>query len=247
MEMAFGSQKAGCLILALLAGQLLSAEVTYRVRHDHLFRDRPGVLVLDRQGISFKEVTKKKMAGHSGRWNYEDLQQILLAPDRIVLVTYRDRKWRLGIDQEYEFRLLAGQDITPAYTLLKDLLDRRLVAALADPAAAVLWEVPVKLLGAIEGSEGVLRVGPDRIVYETARRRHSRTWRYQDIDNVSSSDPYRLTLTTYERAKLDYGGRKSFHFALKRPLAPGQYDLLWRKLNSSKQLDFLSSIQETKP
>lgn len=245
--MAFGSQKATCLIVALLAARAFAAEITFRVQHDHLFRDRPGVLVLDRNGVSFEEATKKKKTGHRGHWNFEDLQQVLLAPDRIVLVTYRDRKWRLGLDQEYEFRLLPGQDIAPAYALLKDLLDRRLVAAVADPATAVLWELPVKLLGTIQGSEGILRVGPDRIVYETARRSHSRTWRYQDIENVSSSDPYRLTLTTYERARLHYGSRKSFAFVLKRPLAPGQYDLLWRRLNSSKELDFLTSIRETRP
>jgi len=234
-------------MVALLAGQAFAAEITYRVRHDHLFRDRPGTLTLDQQGVSYEEAGKNKQAGHRGRWNYEDLQQLVLAPDRIVLVTYRDRKWRLGMDQEYEFRLLPGQDIAPAYVLLKDLLDRRLVAALADPAVAVLWELPVKLLGTIQGSEGMLRVGPDRIVYEAARKIHSRTWRYQDIDNVSSSDPYRLTLTTYERAKSHYGSRKSFQFVLKRPLAPGQYELLWRKLNSSKQLEFLTSIQENNP
>ena len=46
----------------------------------------------------------------------------------------------------------------------------------------------------------------------------SRTWRYQDIENISSSGPFQLTITTFERAKTHYGDLKGFNFELKRPL-----------------------------
>jgi hypothetical protein len=220
------------LLAALVPALAFGAEFRYQVRHDHLFRDKAGEVTIDDSGISYGEGDKEGK-GHRGRWEYQDLQQVLLAPDKLVIVTYKDRKWRLGIDQEYEFELLPNQNVTPAYDYLKSRLDRRFVAALADSADATLWEIPAKLTGALRGSEGILKVGPDSIVYQTDRKNHSRTWRLEDIANVSSSDPYELTLTTFERAKLHYGGRKSFVFQLKQPLSEERYNLLWRRLQRS--------------
>jgi hypothetical protein len=145
-------------------------------------------------------------------------------------VTYKDRKWLLGVDKRFEFFLPKGKSFEAAYTMLKDKLDRRFVAALADSVPDVLWELPVKLLGTIRGSEGVLQVGPDRIVYKTDRPRQSRTWRYQDLENVSTSDRYQLTLTTYERAWTHYGSLKGFNFQLKQPLDEKRFDMLWKRL-----------------
>ena len=128
--------------------------------------------------------------------------------------------------------------------MLKDKLDRRFVAAVADPPAATLWELPVKLLGTIQGSEGVLQVGQDRIVYKTDRPRQSRTWRYQDIENLSTSDRYQLTLTTYERARTNYGSMKGFNFQLKQPLDDSRFEMLWKRLNQYKGIQFLTAIEE---
>ena len=90
----------------------------------------------------------------------------------------------------------------------------------------------------------MLRFGPGHIVYKTDKKDNSRTWRYQDIDNISTSDPYQLTLTTYELARTHYGGRKGFNFQLKQPLDEKRFNLLWRRLNQNKGLEFLTSIQE---
>jgi hypothetical protein len=128
--------------------------------------------------------------------------------------------------------------------MLKDKLDRRFVAAIADAQPDVLWELPVKLLGVIQGSEGVLQVGQDRIVYKTDRPRQSRTWRYQDIANASTSDRYQLTLTTYEHARMSYGSMKDFNFQLKQPLDQKRFDALWKRLNQDKGLQFLTAIEE---
>jgi hypothetical protein len=240
--MEFRSQKAIGLCLSLLPALLSAAEFRYQVKHDHMFFDKAGEVLLDDTGVSYHEGSEprpqgsgdKEHNGHSGRWEYPDVRQLWLAPDKLVVVTYKDRKWRLGIDQEYEFQLLPAQDLRPAYDFLKKKLDRRLVAALPDPAAAVLWEIPVKLTGALTGSEGRLKVGSDHIVYETPRKNHSRTWRYEDVDNVSTSDPYELTVTTHERAKLHYGSRRSFVFRLKAPLTEDRYNLIWRRLQRMK-------------
>jgi hypothetical protein len=75
----------------------------------------------------------------------------------------------------------------------------------------------------------------------------SRTWRTKDIDMVSRSGPFDLTITTFELDGSNYAGHKDFHFALKRPLAEAEYDSLWRGVNQSKGLQILnSSIPEGK-
>ena len=162
-----------------------------------------------------------------------------------MIVTYRDRKWFLGVDKEFEFFLTGkNQSIASTYQFLKDKLDQRFVAAVADPKTLAAWELPVKLLGTIQGSEGVLRVGEDRIVYTTEKKGQSRTWRLEDIENVSTSGPFQLTLTTYERAVTHYGSMKFFNFQLKQKLDAKRVDLLWKRLNRDKGLEFLTSLQE---
>ena len=251
------------LVVALLAlVPAGAAELTYQVRHDRPLHDHrwilktkvsEGVLTINDQGVGYQQVipegkrkknAKKPPKLESVQFDYQDIQELWVSPDKLVLVAYKDRKWLLGIDKEFEFLLPKGKSFEDAYAMLKDKLDRRFVAAMADPQPNVVWELPVKLLGTIKGSEGLLQVGPDRIVYKTDRSRQSRTWRYQDIENVSTSDRYQLTLTTYERAKTHYGSMKGFNFQLKRPLDEKRFEALWRRLNQDKGLQFLTSIEE---
>jgi hypothetical protein len=207
------------LTVLVAALPLLGAE--YRVKH--------GTLTIDERGVSYQETGKKHPRHWS--WSYQDIQQLDLAPARVRVLTYEDNRWKLGADRGYAFEPLAGQDFSGSYPLLKDRLDRRFVAELADAAVRPLWSVPVKLLGTIAGSQGTLSIGQDRIVYSTARKNASRTWRYGDIDNIATSGPFELTLTTFERAIEHYGNRKDFNFQLKEPLDERRYNELWRKLH----------------
>src|SRR5207302_1412618 len=106
-----------------------------------------------------------------------------------------------------------------------------------------LWEIPVKHLLRFGGDEGVLQAGPDEIVYQSGNQAESRTWRYQDIENISSSGPFQLTITTFERAKTHYGNLKGFNFELKQRLEEAQYNDLWRRLNQSKGLKYLNTYR----
>ena len=242
------------LLLLLVTTRSYGAEVRFDVRHQRALKDHPGVLTIDDTGISYqqaltekqqKKPPKKPPELESVRFDYQDVQELWLSPDKLVLVTYKDRPWFLGIDKEYTFFPVGEQSFAEAYPMLKEKLDQRFVAALADPEATPLWEIPVKLLGFIQGSEGVLQVGPNRIVYKTERKGNSRTWRYQDIENISTSGPFQLTLTTFERAKTHYGSLKGFNFQLKQRLDERQYELLWKQLNRGKGLQFLTLQAET--
>lgn len=251
--MEYRSQKARrcvSLLVALLAMVPAgAAELTYEVRHHRALKNHAGVLTIGGQGIAYQQAQPKGTRKHqpkleSVQFDYQDIQELWIAPDRLRLVTYKDRKWLLGDDKEFEFFLPKGKSFDAAYAMLKDKLDRRFVAAIADAQPVMLWELPVKLRGTIRGSEGVLQVGQDRIVYKTDRPRQSRTWRYQDIENVSTSDRYQLTLTTYERAKTSYGSMKGFNFQLKQPLDDKCFEALWKRLNRDKGLQFLTAIEE---
>jgi len=251
---------ASCSIKALfvfaLAATAWGQEFQFEVRHERGLSDHSGRVTFDVDGVVYQQTLtpkqqtrvaegKKHPKLQSVRWAYQDLQQLWLSPEKLVIVTYRDRKWFLGVDKEFEF-FLAGKNQSPAnaYEFLKDKLDQRFVAAVADPKPLAEWELPVKLLGTIQGSEGVLRVGADRIVYKTENKGQSRTWRLEDIENVSTSGPFQLTLTTYERAVTHYGSMKSFNFQLKQKLDGRRVDLLWKRLNRDKGLEFLTSLQE---
>jgi len=246
--MAFRTEKRTGIVavLALCVAPSLSAqkELRFEVRHDHWWKSGAGTLVISERGVSFQEFNKKKQIKHAFELNYQDIQELKLSADKLTLVTHVDRKWRLGLDKEYEFTLTPGQSFNGAYELLKDRLDQRFVAAVADQQIQPLWEIPVKLLGRLTGSEGVLEVGADHIVYKTTNKGQSRTWRYRDIENISSSGPFQLTLTTYERAKTHYGNLKGFNFQLKQTLDEKRFNLLWRRLNQTKGLELLTSAQD---
>jgi len=218
--MAFG-KTAGCLILWAAA---MASAAQFPVRHEHRQDHCKGVLTVDEQGVSFAGPKK-----HRWSWKYQDIRQLTLSPDRVVVVTYKDDKLLLGADRTYRFtgKVPAGE----LYALLKNRLDQRFVAALApdagqDPGLPA-WTFPVKHLGRIAGSEGTLTFGADSVIYSTPAKDDSRTWRYSDIDNISSSGPFQLTVTTFERDKYTFGGRKGFNFELQQPIAEAVYNEIW--------------------
>ncbi len=223
--MAFASKKVGSLALLLLAGSvaLCAQTVRFEVRHDHWRKGCHGILTADSQGIAFHGEKN-----HNWSWKYEDIQELKLAAGHIHLLSYWDNLWRLGADRGYDFSGKIPEK--KLYALWKDKLDQRFVAELADPRMRPLWEIPVKHLGRIRGSEGMLEIGGDRIVY-VSHKGDARTWRFEDIDNLSSAGPFELTLTTFERARLHYADRRQFHFELKQVLSQARYDELWRKIN----------------
>lgn len=203
-----------------------------------------GTLAITDSGISFAETYKngkKPKHPHAWRWGYQDIQQLKMAPKSLTVLTYKDNKWKLGADREYRFDLVSDQTFAGAFEFLKGRLDQRFVAEIPDRVSKVLWEIPVKHLLRFGGDEGVLEVGPDELVYRPAKKGKSRTWRYQDIENISSSGPFQLTITTFERAKAHYGNLKGFNFELRQRLDEGRYNDLWLGLNRAKGLQILSS------
>ena len=234
--MAFRAKEAAASIGIMLAPFLHAAEVSTSALHDHLRGAGRGELIATDESLRFEESGED--ADHKWTLAWDDIQQLWIGPAELRVVTYEDRKWRLGRDREHRLRAAPGSSFEPLYGALKDRLDQRLVAALSDAPATALWELPAKLRTRFGGPEGTLIAGVDRIVFRSPERGESRTWRMEDVESVSSSGAFDLTITTLER---------SFTFQLKRPLRPAQYESLWRRANDSKQLDFIRSIGEKQP
>ncbi len=253
--MEFRSQKAFGAVVAVLLTAAPAAfsqqQFRYEVRHGH---SRPphikkaggiGTLTITDKGISFADAGNEgKTSKHVWKWEYKDIQQLQMSPKTIRVLTYNVNRWKLGADREYRFDLVAGGGFTDAHEFLKDRLDQRFVAALPDKDAKVAWELPAKHLLRFGGSQGMLSFGEDRVVYTTDKKDDSRIWRYSDIENISSSGPYQLTITTHERARCHYGNLRDFNFQLKERLDEPRYNNLWMKVNQAKGLQILETYRE---
>lgn len=234
--MAFRSQAVIALGVVFAAG-LLGQPSEYTVHHDHLRKSGAGTLRIDESGIAFAESSKN---GHSREWKFDDIQQLTLSKKTLRVLSYEDSRWKAGRDREWVFTLPKDTS-TQIYSRLHDRLDQRFIAAMPEPGFVALYELPAKLTNGIAGSEGVLAVGRQAIVYSTKEGTDSRTWRLKDIDTVASSGPFDLTITTLERAGLLRGGPTDFHFQLKRPLSDERYQALWRTLHRAKGMEILQS------
>ena len=202
MEMAFGKTAAAGIVLAMQLGA-----TQFVVRHDHLRKGCEGTMTVDERGIRFAGPK-----GHEWNWKYENIQQLTLLRSGLHILTYKDSKLKLGADVEFRF---SGE--LPASELYKEWsakLDQRFVAAEAFDLAGE--RVAAKHLGTIQGSEGALIFAGDEIAWESPRE--ARRWRYRDIQNFSSSGPFQLTITTFE---------KQFDFQLKEALSEMRYNRIW--------------------
>ena len=219
-----------------------AAIASLRVRHGHLRKSCVGTLIFTAKGVSYAEDARRKARKkpHAWSWDYGNLQQLMLASGSVRLLTYDDVRWRLGADRELRFDLLKGQAIGPVDAMLASKLDRRFISAVTREAGAV-WRMGAKQKMGFGGPQGALVLSADRLAFEAARPGEPRTWRFVDIDNVSTEGPFQLTVTTFERARNHYGSRKNFSFQLKETLTDERFNDLWRRIEASRGASVLST------
>ena len=209
----------------------LAQQGAWQVRHRHLRKGVVGTLRVTPDSIAFDERDKKnRPTPHSRQWKYDDIQQLTLGTKTLRILTYEDQRLELGRDREFVFDHLPPAMITELYAGWRDRLDARFVAAIPDDKTHPDWQIPVKLLHGRNGSQGIIRFGSDCVVYQSAQGEESRTWRIRDIDNISSSGPFDLTINTHEG---------DFRFQLKEVLAEDRYNNLWRQISRAHGLQTL--------
>ena len=111
-------------------------------------------------------------------------------------------------------------------------LGASLVSAEAGP---VRYDLAVKHLEILKGSQGRLQFSDNGVVFRASNDRGSRSWRYEDLESISSGSLYDLTLTTYEQQRFHYASRRVYNFQLKDSLPRDTYDALWRFLHEKKE------------
>lgn len=223
------------LILAsafLLAPKLVSAQsFGFPVEHQHTFRNCRGTLTITLDKIEYKTTHKKD----SRSWQYVDIRQIKVeSPTALEIVTYEDQRRMLGRDRIFKFRLLEGH-ITPEVSawLMAKATRPVVTSVLPVTGGSPTFEIPLKHLHTFGGCEGVLKIYPDWVTYESADEpTDSRYWRYADIQNFGHPTRYRFEITTFEDK---FGGpTKVYNFQLKEDFPVLAYDYLWLRVYPTK-------------
>lgn len=226
--MAFRSQTATLLIL-LCAHLAYAQDLSFQVRHDHLHKSGEGVLTFTEQMVRWEE---SKKPGHSRSWRYAEIQRLELTPGHVRILTYEDIGWKFGRDREYRFDHLPANLAPTVHPFLTQRLDQRYLAHIADPSLNPVWEVPAKLLLGRGGPNGSLKVAVNQIVFDGGERGESRTWKFSDVINVNSSDPFELTITTIEGEN---------RIQLKAALSEERYQDLWQTISQFHGLKVFDS------
>lgn len=219
------------LMMFFLAPQLVSAQkFEFSVEHQHTLRNCRGTLTITSSKIEYTTTHEKD----SRSWFYRDIRQIKVASSTMLeIVTYEDQRRMLGRDRIFRFRLLSGQITPEVSALLLAQAKRPLVTSVMPVTGeSPTFEIPVKHLHTFGGCEGVLRIYPDRVTYESQDRpSDSRFWRYSDIEHFGHPTRYRFEITTYEDK---FGGpTKVYNFHLKEEIPSRVYDYLWMRVHGS--------------
>jgi hypothetical protein len=76
-------------------------------------------------------------------------------------------------------------------------------------------------------------------------RRTSRASRAHGDWETASEGPFDLSVVTSEHSGAFHSGAREFRFQLKQPLPEPRFNDLWRRLNLSKQLEFVRTSSKT--
>jgi len=231
--MEFRTEKTISAIL-MLSFAAWGGPLSVQVRHQHLRKGATGQIEIGENSISFKEAGKNSK--HSWDWKYEDIQQLTLSPTELRILSYDDERWQFGRDREYVFDQLPKDFATQVYSLLGTRLDQRFVAHLIDADVKPSWQVGAKLRHKFGGSQGTLLFAEDRIVHKTDKSGEAHTWLYNEIENVSTSGHFDLSITTSERSGWPRGSTNDYHFQLKQVFSEERYNELWRRVNRANGL-----------
>jgi hypothetical protein len=211
-------------MLALTVAPAFAQSFEFVVKKDQVFGASEGTLVFGVESVEYRT----DETDDARQWAYDDIKQIqVLSPTRITIKTYEDQGLlRFGADRTFDFELTEGRVSPDLVAFLWDHVEPPVVAAIFPEAGAPSGRpVPVKLRQRLRGSDGMLQLYDDRLVYMTDHGEHARAWRPADLSTVYQPDRHRLNVDVYEGG----GDRtRTFSFDLKRPLPAGFLDSIWQ-------------------
>ena len=217
------------LSLLIASAPAWAQNFEYAVRHHHTFKDCRGTLKIDARGVEYETAHAKD----GRKWKFSEIRVVeVKSPTEISIVTYEDQKRWAGKDKVFEFTLL-DKKATPELSafLLSHVKRPMELALIPESREKPAFEIPVKHLRTITGTRGVLRIYPDKVVYQSATAEDSRYWRFEDIERFSQPDRFRFQIVSYEPKA--GGPTEAYNFQLMDDLPEGVYDYLWVRLHPS--------------
>jgi len=204
------------LVLSVLGISQAVGEFRYEVKRDKLWGGEPGVLTVDEGGIQYRSENGKTALAFA----FEDIRKADVSdPRRIRLYTYDRAKKRLTGAQRFKFDLREGPISSALTHVLAVRLHRPVVGSY--PVEKTDVEIPAYHRHGLGGCHGVLRFGSAGVAFESEAPKHSRTWRFEDIQTVGTMNAFHFRLTSYA---------ETFNFDLKERLSPEDYRSLWRRV-----------------
>ena len=198
---------------AMAAAQAQTPSGEFAVRHDHRWGSCEGTIKIDSTGISYETSNEE----HARTWPFRDIRQAEFRSSKgLKLRTF-------GTPETWNFELLEGEWSSEVYALFTGNVERIVTSRVPFRTEASVYKLPVRHRHRRRGCEGVLRIGPSEIVYETTNPEDHRIWRMRDLRSFGSSGPYGLRLTTEN---------ETFNFDLKQALDREVYDYLWSHVYS---------------
>lgn len=181
-------------------------------RFHHGLRTVRGTLIFSESAIEFR--SEKRL---SHRWPFIEIQSFDLSPQRLVLISYENRRGHLPGDRRFRFDY--SQTMPPSVAAE---LTRRVAKPVRngepDPAEQGFATIPARHTKRTGGSNGTLRFRDDGIDYVTGAKQDGRSWRWSDIQTLANPDPYHFRVAAY---------REIFEFELKEPMSKDLFDKLW--------------------
>lgn len=176
-----------------------------------------GVLKINEQGLEF-------WSGETAvvKLSFLDVHTFFVAPHRLVIETYKNRKHHVPGQQRYGFDLDQAVPPEVAAGLAREV-QRPSQNAVPDPALLSAENIPARHRTRTRGTNGTLRIRDGGIDYVTSVSGDSRSWRWADLQTLSEPDPYHLFV---------FGYRDTYTFDLKEPIARALFNRMTDEIES---------------
>ncbi|KAF0215899.1 MAG: hypothetical protein FD167_5195 [bacterium] len=218
--------------LLFLLPNTFAQEFKYQVEEERLLKDRGGELIISIDQIEFRAKEEK----NSLKWNYHEIELVQLdSPTEIKIWSYHDQAWILGRDKRFTFKVTAPLLDKYLIDFLRSRLERPFVISFSeDKQETSIAEIAVKHFHRMGGCQGILKIYSDHLDFTTSSGQDSRSWLWKEIKSINRSGEWELEVLTYEN--MVGGSKRSYHFALKTPLAEQVYEQIWQKIYPSTAL-----------
>ncbi len=162
-----------------------------------------GYIIISSDGIEFHPRN-----GRALKWSLLDIQTFSISSRSLDIQTYQNRKKHIPGMQRYKFNL--NQSVPPeiASELAREVRHPS-QNEVPDRAAQSSFILPAHRRTLTGGTNGTLRFRDSGIDYVSETAGDSRSWRWDDLQTLSSSNPYRLFV---------FGYRDTYTFDLKKQL-----------------------------